>query len=202
MLVALHRTLERFLKGVAPRGLLLETANIDFAVPDAAFRGALPGLTLNLYLNDVSENLERRLVEPWLERSVDGRSVARRRPPALIDCSYWITAWSALTPELQPVMEEHQLLGEVLRLLLKHQRIPREYWQGELGAQIPPYPMLVAQADTMKNRAELWTALGHAPKAALSYVVTIAVPVHDTEGLAPAIGPTEAAVHLAADHQR
>ena len=51
-----------------------------------------------------------------------------------VDFSYLVTAWSS---ESVPdrAEDEHRLLGEVMRVLLRHRTIPADVLQGELTAQ-------------------------------------------------------------------
>lgn len=200
MLVALHRTLANFLSNAAPRGSLLANASKDFSVPDAEFRGGLSNLTLNLYLHELRENLELRRAGGMLQRSADGARASRLRGPALLDCGYCITAWSMSTREANPVFEEHGLLIQAFTLFMKHQTIPESYWEEGLRGQLPPYPMVVAQPEVFKNQAEFWSALGHPPKPILTYVVTIAVPLHDSGELGYAVG--EDSVRIEVDNNR
>lgn len=191
MLPALHRTLENLLKRGAPDGSLLrqDTTTVDFSVPDSTFRAQREGVTLNLYLYSLRENLEMRRADTLLHRHANGTGVARVRAPALLDCGYCITAWSGSLAE--PVFEEHQALGEVVQLLLSHRRIDRKYWHEDFRSPMAPYPTVVAQPDGIQNQAEMWTALGHPPKPILSYVVTIAIPVHDENTTGVPVGGEE-----------
>lgn len=200
MLVALRETLLSFLQGIAPSSSYLRQASIDFSVPDKIFRDELSILTLNLYLYDLRENLEQRRTEPWVERNSAGRA-ARRPFPALVDCSYCVTAWSPSERTADPTGEEHALLGDVLRALLKNKQIPAQYWHADIGRQIPPYPTVVAHPDVPKQ-TEFWTALGHPPKPSLTYLVTVAVPLHDASELGAVVGPDESAIVVRVEHQK
>jgi hypothetical protein len=169
----LDATLRELLTANAPSGSLLASAKVAFDLPDADWQGKLSALTVNLYLYNIVENREMRVNEPLLVRSTDGKRAARLAPPVRIDCAYCITAWSLSTTG--PVLEEHQLLSDVLLLLLQTPTIPAAVLQGSLTTQIPPYPTIVASSDAMRNHPEFWTALDQKLKPSLNYVVTLAM---------------------------
>ena len=95
---------------------------IHFEAPDDSFAPALPAV--NLFLYDVRENWELRSNEWQIERGTD--IVTRHPPPARVDCSYLITAWAG------DIDSEHRLLGEIMRVLLRHRQLPAEMLQGEV----------------------------------------------------------------------
>jgi hypothetical protein len=192
MIKDLDATILQLLKTGAPAGSTLAGANISFDLPDAEWRGAILGLTVNCYLYDVHENLEMRTHEPLLARS--GQAAARVAPPVRIDCAYCITAWStALT---DAVLEEHDLLSQVLLVLLRNPTIPSSVLQGSLVGQIPPYPTVIASVDgVVKNHPQFWTALDQKLKPSLNYIVTLAMLLDAS----PTAVPTPfAAVNIAA----
>jgi Pvc16 N-terminal domain len=184
MLVDLHATVERFLAGESQPGSLLRTAVFDFSVPDADFRGALTSATINLFLFEIRENMDMRSSRP---------------APALVDCGYCITAWSPLERMHHPVLQEHRLLSQVLAVLLQHPQIPQRYWSGAIASQRSPYPTVVAHPDALKNQAEFWSALGHYPKPALTYIVTVAMPSVAELVAATPVGPDERAIRISVD---
>ena len=106
---------------------------ISFATPDDQFPPqsvTLPAVDLFLY--DVRENLELRSNEVYVERRSDG-TATRTRAPVRVDFSYLVTAWpSESVPDR--AQDEHRLLGEVMRTLLRHRTIPEEVLQGVLAA--------------------------------------------------------------------
>lgn len=172
MIRDLDATIRQLLKTGAPAGSALAGATISFDLPDAAWRASLSSLTVNCYLYDVHENVELRTHEMLTVRQ--GNMVTRVAPPVRIDCAYCITAWSPATTDA--VLEEHDLLSQVLLVLLRNPTIDRAVLQGSLVGQIPPYPTVVASADgIVKNHPQFWTALDQKLKPSLSYIVTLAV---------------------------
>jgi hypothetical protein len=159
---------------------LAEQVQISFATPDDQFPPqsvTLPAIDLFLY--DVRENLELRSNEVYLERHSNG-TATRTRAPVRVDFSYLITAWpSHSVPD--PSEDEHHLLGEVMRVLLRYRTLPDDVLQGLLAGQQPPLPVSSLQPGRLQSLGEFWQALGGKPKAALNYQVTLSVDVSPSE---------------------
>jgi hypothetical protein len=177
MIDDLDRSLEELLRRELPPGLV-EQVTISFATPNDQFPPtsvALPAVDLFLY--DVRENRELRSVEWRIERKGDG-TATQTRPPARIDCSYLITAWPS---EGSPTasLDEHRLLGEVMKVLLRHRTLPEASLQGALAAQEISPPAFSLQPGHLQNLGEFWQALGGRPRAALNLTVTLGVQVQD-----------------------
>ena len=175
MINDLDETLAALLKIGLPKGLA-EQVQVSFSAPDDQFPPqsvALPAIDLFLY--DVRENLELRNTEPYVDRRSDGTAI-RTEAPVRVDASYLITAWPSQSVT-NPSEDEHRLLGEVMRALLRHRTIPREVLQGSLVDQALPLPVSTLQPGRLQSLGEFWQALGGKPKAALNYTVTIAIDV-------------------------
>jgi Pvc16 N-terminal domain len=173
MIDDLDKSLIALLKAELPSNLVSQVA-ISFAAPDEQFppQGvALPALDLFLY--DIQENRELRSAEWTVERRDDGSAV-QMRPPIRLDCSYLITAWASASSS-NPAQDEHRILGEVLKVLVRHPLIPDAVLQGVLKGQRPPLPSTTLQPGRLQSLGEFWQALGGKPKAALTYTVTIAL---------------------------
>jgi hypothetical protein len=158
--------------------LAVDNVAISFAAPDDQFPPSgvsLPAISFFLY--DVREDHDLRSTQWDLDRQPNGM-VTRKRPPVRVTCSYLITAWpSASAPD--PVQDEHQLLGEVMKVLLRHRAIPANYLSGELAGQEPPLPARIIAEAHLHSLGELWQAMGGKPKATLNYAVTISVDVFE-----------------------
>ena len=166
----------------------LSVANVavSFAAPDDQFPPSgvnLPAVAFFLY--DVRENNDLRPNQWELERRANGM-VTRKRPPVRVDCSYLITAWpSPSTPD--PAQDEHRLLGEVMKVLLGHPRIPEAYLRGELVGQDPPMPARIIAEAQLHSLGEFWQAMGGKPKATLHYAVTVSVDVFEPAEVGPEV---------------
>lgn len=164
--------------------------DIRFDTPDDTFSPENRKKTLDLFLYDVRENRELRSNEPTIDRQSNG-SLRQARPPVWMDCSYFITAWSSVTPDTVAnkqlvVLEEHELLSEVMKILLRYPILPAAILQGSLQDQEPPRTSML-QPSMLQSIAEFWQALGGKPRAALNYMVTIAVEVDDPRAAAPIV---------------
>ena len=175
MIVDLDKTLEELLKKeLLP--VIGTSVSICFATPDGEFPPSsitLPAVDLFLY--DVRESHELRSNEWIVTRNSDG-TASRKRPPVRVECSYMITAWPAeSTPN--PPQDEHYMLGEVMKVLLRYPVLPEGILQGSLKNQEPPLPTMTLQPGYLQSLGEFWQALGGKPKAVLNYKVTIGVDV-------------------------
>ena len=182
MLQDLDATLEALLQAE----LSVQNVAISFAAPDDQFPPSgvsLPAIALFLY--DVREDHELRSAQWELDRQADG-TFTRTPPPVRVTCSYLITAWpSASAPN--PSQDDHRLLGEVMKVLLRHRTIPESYLSGELAGQEPPLPAKIIAEAHLHSLGELWQAMGGKPKATLHYAVTISVNVFEPVGAGPAV---------------
>lgn len=177
------KDLDQTLKALLLRDLPADLANqvmISFATPDDQFPPqsvTLPAIDLFLY--DVTENLDLRSNEVYLTRRSDGTGTLERAP-VRVDLSYLVTAWpSESVPDAAE--DEHHLLGEVMCVLLRHRTIPEEVLQGVLKEQTPLLPVTSLQPGRLQSLGEFWQALGGKPKAALNYQVTLSVDVTATQ---------------------
>lgn len=184
MIHDLDRSLENLLESSLPASLIAQVT-ISFATPDDQFPPSSVSLpAIDLFLYDVRENRELRSTEWIVDRS--GGNVTRKPPPVRVDCSYLITAWPSES-STSPALDEHYLLGEVMKVLLRHPTLPAEVLQGSLAGQEPPLPAAILQPGRLQSVAEFWQALGGKPKAALNYTVTIGVEVHEPADVGPPV---------------
>ena len=173
MIDDLDRTLDSLLRLELPAALV-DGVTISFATPDSQFPPpavALPAIDLFVY--DIQENRDLRSNEWLVNRRSDGRAT-QKPPPVRVDCSYLITAWASDSAP-NPTLDEHRLLGEVMRVLVRHPTIPSEVLQGSLRDQEVPLTAAVLQPGRLQSLGEFWQALGGKPKVALHYTVTIGV---------------------------
>jgi hypothetical protein len=175
MIDDLDRTLQQLLRHELPPGLF-EQVSVSFAAPDNEFPPASVTLpAVDLFLYDIRENLELRNTQ-WIVEHKNNGTATRRRAPVRVDCSYLITAWPSEN-STTPAFDEHRLLSEVMKALLRHPIIPEVLLQGSLRGQEPPLPASSLHPGRLQSLAEFWQALGGKPKAALNYTVTIGVAV-------------------------
>jgi hypothetical protein len=184
----LDKTIQEMLKAELPAAISSATT-FTFTPPTDSFpppQLQLPAI--DIFLFAVVENREFRSTEPLLERQSDG-TMRKTVPPARVDCHYIITA-SAQSTGPSPQEDEHRILGEVMRVLLRHRQIPPQFLQGSLATQTPPVRAGALMPGAPGSGMDLWQALKGTPRAALHYSLTISV---DT-GLAAETVPTVARV--------
>ncbi len=174
MLDDLDKTLRELLKRELPPAFA--RTEISFAPPNPEFINKTTLPAIDLFLYDVRENLDLRDTEWIVERQNNG-TAQRRRPPVRVSCSYVVTVWTQDAADWQT---EHQLLGEVMKALLRYSTIPQPVLQGSLQNQPPPPRSLALRPTQLQSLGEFWQAMGGKPKPALNYTVTIAVPVFDS----------------------
>ncbi len=166
--------------------LALENVTVSFAAPDDQFppSGVSPP-AISFFLYEMRENHDLRSNQWELDRRDDGM-LTRTRPPVRVDCSYLITAWpSESAPD--PAHDEHRLLGEVMKVLLRHRRIPAAHLRGELVGQEPPPRARVIAEDQLRSLGEFWQAMGGKPKATLHYGITLSVDVFEPVDVGPEV---------------
>jgi hypothetical protein len=93
-----------------------------FTVPDDAWQTRVRtdnALRLNLYLYEVRENRDFRRAE-WDTLPASATTTVLSQPPVYLDCHYLVSAWSPAedTEATTPVLDEHLVLAEALRVLL------------------------------------------------------------------------------------
>jgi hypothetical protein len=95
-----------------------------FTVPDQDWRTKVKagtGMRLNIYLYEIRENRAFHRAE-WDQVALPDRTVVLSQPPVYLDCHYLISAWSSAedTEMTSPVLDEHQILSEAMRVLLRN----------------------------------------------------------------------------------
>jgi hypothetical protein len=151
--------------------------DVSFAIPDKDFAPVSNSQhTLNCYLHDISEHRELRSNEQQLTLNTDG-TYERKLPEARVKLAYCITAWSqaAHTPAIDPAMDEHKLLSQVLGILLKYPTLPQAALQGVLVNQELPPPTTIILPNGIKNPGDFWNAIGGQLRPVLEYNITVSM---------------------------
>ncbi len=144
---------------------------ISFEAPSKEWSVRRNTPTLNLYLYEIREDLERRQVQYEEVRDERGIVVERRLPPRKFKLSYLLTAWT------QRPDDEHRLLSSTLSCFLRFDALPEDILQGELAAQ--PYPVRITVGLPLppeRSISDVWTALGGELKPSLDLIVTTPFP--------------------------
>ncbi|MEU6535382.1 DUF4255 domain-containing protein [Streptomyces sp. NPDC047000] len=196
----MFQDLDTTLAALVEAELPLPGVAVSFATPDDQFPPSgvtLPAVAFFLY--DVRENHELRTNQWETTRQTSGM-ITQKRAPARVLCSYLITAWPNESAP-SPAQDEHRMLGEVMKVLLRHREIPRQYLRGELAGQEPPLPARVTAESRLQGIGEFWQAMGGRPKATLHYGVTLSVDVFTSTDVGPEVTGTAVRVGLGVDHE-
>ena len=124
--------------------------------------------TLNLYLYDIRDDLDRHDIQ-WTEvRDETGRVLDRRPPARRFRLSYLVTAWTQ-RPE-----DEHRLLSACLATFLRHEALAPEDLSGALAEQPHVVELSIAMPPGQdRSIADVWTALGGELKPSLDLVASV-----------------------------
>ena len=171
MINNLSTTLKAILDDTSLPKLVLD-ADVTFERPAESYNPSTR--TINLFLYDIRENNELRSNEPIIERQNGIATI--RRPPLRVSCSYLVSAWieAGVTGE-QAVLEQHQLLGEVLKVFSRMPTIEEKFLQSDLKNSLYPVSVVTAQTDLVRNPAEFWTAIGGKLRPSFTITAILAI---------------------------
>lgn len=188
MLHDLHRGLTTLLRTELPDELR-QAVGISFATPGDDFPPASVALpAINLFLYDMVQAPELRHSAPQWESQGEGR-FTRAPEPFRIGCHYIVTAWAREgTPA--PEEDEHRLLGETMRVLLKYRILPPHAVTGELARIGYPIHVRALEGGRLGSPGEFWQALGGKPRPFFNYSLIFALPVTAPEESTAAVHET------------
>jgi Pvc16 N-terminal domain len=136
--------------------------------------------TVDLYLYDIREDLQRREVAWQPVRDRAGLVTDRRPPPRHYRLSYLVTAWTQ-RPE-----DEHRLLSALLACFIRHERLPDDVLAGSLAdRERPVFATIALPPPTDRSLSDVWSALGGELKPSLDLVVIAPL----TDARKEAVGP-------------
>jgi hypothetical protein len=145
-----------------------EGVDVAFDAPSKEWSGKLTSPTVDLFLYDLREALDRASISPTEARG-NGQAIVTP-PPLRLELTYSVTAWT------KAVEDEHRLLSQVLAILFSYKRLPEDILEGvSLNGSTR-----LAQAETSVGRpreekADFWTSVGGSYKASIDFVVHITV---------------------------
>ena len=157
----------------------IDETQISFEPPDEAFRNTMSNNNLlNIYLVDVREN--RKLRSNARLREFDSGIVHETPAPRRIDAHYLVSAWSpaTVTMAVQPTLDEHELLAEVISVLMDNEPlVPRQIFD-----PIPPnfpaalvdceLPTTILPVEGFAKLAEFWGTVEWRWKPVVYLIVT------------------------------
>jgi hypothetical protein len=144
-----------------------EGVEITFDAPSKEWSGKLTGPTVNLFLYDLREAIERADVT-LDERRADGE--AHDQPPPLrLELTYAVSAWT------NAVEDEHRLLSQVLVTLYSHRQLPEDLAPGDSNGASRLGETQTSVGRPREEKADFWTSVGGAYKASIDYVVHLTI---------------------------
>lgn len=182
MIEQVDRAIENFFRREVP--LPEASVAISFETPDRAWGAGRTRPTISAFLWQIVRN-PRSMRGGMEERRGDG-SVQRRPVTPIVDVHYLLTAWTS-----EP-RDEHQLLGSLLTTILSFGRLPEEALPESLAGS--RCGIGLAPPD-VRPPAELWTALGGAPRAAILLEVSLPIEVFSWKEAGPPAESIGASVH-------
>jgi uncharacterized protein DUF4255 len=142
-----------------------EGVEIAFDAPSKEWSGKLTGPTVDLFLYDMREALDRASNTPS-ERRGNGIAVISD-PPLQLELTYAVTAWT------KAVEDEHRLLSQVLAVLFSYSDIPQEVLSANPGTTLAKAATSVGRP--REEKADFWTSVGGQYKASIDFVVQILI---------------------------
>jgi Pvc16 N-terminal domain len=128
--------------------------------------------TVDLYLYDIREELNRREVAWGEVRDETGRVTERRPPSRRFRLSYLVTAWTQ-RPE-----DEHRLLSSLLTAFIATEALSPDLFTGPLkDASVPVIVRVALPPSEDRSIADVWTAMGGELKPSLDIQVIAPVEV-------------------------
>lgn len=156
--------------------------DVTFDAPTRDWAARRNAPTINAYLYDIREDVQRRQRGQLPVHDERNVVVKRRRPPRWFRLSYLVTAWT------KRAQDEHRLLSAVLAGLMGHELLPPSELPGALGELGLTVPLSVSGAQTeSRSLAEIWSALGGELKPSLDLVATVPFPAYPEYDAGPAV---------------
>jgi hypothetical protein len=157
-------------------------AEIAFDAPTKEWAARRNSPTVDIYLYDIREDLERRNVALEEIRDLRGQVTERRPPPRRFKLSYLVTAWTQ-RPE-----DEHRLLSSCLSCFVRHELMPPDLLTGGLAdARLPVYLSIALPPSDDRSISDVWSAMGGELKPSLDLVVNAPVVVRRQAAVGPPV---------------
>ncbi|THA72761.1 DUF4255 domain-containing protein [Streptomyces sp. A0958] len=163
---------------LADAGLRDSGVELVFDAPTKDWSARRNAPTVSVFLYGIREDAARRRTGTAEEYDDEGVLTGRRTPPRWFELTYLVTAWT------NRPQDEHRLLSEVLRCLIRTSVLPGRMLTGSLADLGLTVEMEAASAGTgdRPSTVDVWSALGGELKAAI-----------DLRVWAPLAGEVEAA---------
>ncbi|MCW3065336.1 MAG: hypothetical protein JWN32_2508 [Solirubrobacterales bacterium] len=143
-----------------------EGVDVAFDAPSKEWSGKLTNPTVDLFLYDLREAIDRGKISMNETRS---NGHAQAAPPALrLELTYAVTAWT------KAVEDEHRLLSQVLAILFSYRELPADVLaDADGGSRLRDIETSVGRP--REEKADFWSAVGGQYKASIDYVVHVSI---------------------------
>ena len=190
-LSAVEHTLQGWLREQLP--LPEDVGDVSFDSPDATWGTSVTRPTVNLFLFEIARAAQQPVAVP--ARRDPAGTLVRDQPAPAVSFSYLLSTWGG------GVQEEHRLLGDAVRAVLRTPFLAAAAAQAAPGELAGPVQLALAAPEQVRAR-DLWGGLGGRLRASLVLVATTAVtldrpqraavPVRQVEAVVSAGVPTDA----------
>lgn len=162
-----------------------ERVRVDLDPPTKDWAARRSGPVLNLFLNDIREDTEKRSADIVEVKDERGIVVSRRPAERTFMFSYALSAWTS-RPE-----DDHALLGAALTNLLQREYLPEDLCEGTLAELARAgRPAMVRVGGVLYSErlvTELWSAVGGEFRPVIAITVSTLMPA----GLSVPAGPPQ-----------
>jgi hypothetical protein len=179
-LSGLENTLQEWLREQLP--LPEDIGDISFDSPEGTWGTSLTRPTVNLFLFDIARAAQQS-VAGTPRRDPEGKMV-RDQPAPAVSFSYLLSTWGG------GVQEEHRLLGDAVRAVL---RTPFLVGSPQPVDLVGPVQLALSSPEQARA-SDLWAGLGGRLRASLVLVATTAVTLERPQRVAPPVQRVEAEV--------
>ena len=179
MIHDVDESLRALLKREAINGSGVE---IEFEAPTKDWAARRNSPTVDIYLYDIREDVERRDIYLTEIRDPNGFITARQPAPRKFRLSYLVTAWT------QRAEDEHRLLSALLTCFIAHETLPDDTLAGVLRETRLPCALTIALPPPQdRSLSDVWSALGGELKPSLDLGVTVPFAVKRIKAAAPPV---------------
>lgn len=172
MIEYVDRAVESFFRQKVP--LPEASVAISFETPDRAWGAGRTRPTVSAFLWQIVRSMTA--MRGGIEQRSESGSVQRRPVTPIVEVHYLLTAWAS-----EP-RDEHQILGGLLTSILAYGRLPEDVLPEPLSGKRCGLGLAPPE---VRPPAELWTALGGAPRAAILLEVSLPLDVFGWKATAP-----------------
>ena len=179
MINEVDETLRTLLRAELLQGTDVE---VEMEAPTREWSARHTAPTIDLYLYDIREDLQRRETGRIPRYNDEGRVVGHVIPARTFRLAYLVTAWTQ-RPE-----DEHRLLSAALGCFLAHDFIPEEHLTSLLRDNKVPLTIQIGMPPPQDRQvSDVWTALGGNLKPSLDLVVNMRVDAGVMESVQPLV---------------